>query len=68
MVIDIECHLSNGLPGITIIGYTSKAVDEAKKRLRSAFSSSKINLPRKRIVINLASANTPKESTCFDYP
>lgn len=45
MVIDIECHLSNKLPGITIIGYTSKAVDEAKKRLRSAFSSSKINLP-----------------------
>lgn len=68
MIIDIECHLSNGLPGITIIGYTNKAIDEAKERLRSAFSSSKINLPRKRIVINLAPADIPKESTSFDIP
>ncbi len=68
MIIDIECHLSNGLPGITIIGYTNKAVDEAKERLRSAFASSKLSLPRKRIVINLAPADIPKESTSFDLP
>lgn len=67
-VIDVECHLSNGLPGITIIGYANKAIDEAKERLRSAFASSKINLPRKRIIINLAPADIPKESTSFDIP
>jgi magnesium chelatase family protein len=68
MVINIECHLSNGLPGITIIGYANKAIDEAKERLRSAFASNKINLLRKRIVINLAPADIPKESTSFDIP
>ncbi len=68
IVIDVECHLSNGLPGITIIGYANKAIDEAKERLRSAFASSKIQLPRKRIVINLAPADVPKESTSFDVP
>lgn len=67
-VIDVECHLSNGLPGITIIGYANKAIDEARERLRSAFASSKINLPRKKIVINLAPADIPKESTSFDVP
>jgi magnesium chelatase family protein len=66
MIIDIECHVSNGLPGITIVGYANRAVDEAKERLRSAFASSKLNLPRKRIIINLAPADVPKESTSFD--
>lgn len=66
LVIDVECHVSNGLPGITIVGYANRAVDEAKERLRSAFASSKLNLPRKRITINLAPADIPKESTSFD--
>lgn len=66
IVVDVECHTSNGLPGITIIGYANRAVDEAKERLRSAFASSKLNLPRKRITINLAPADIPKESTSFD--
>lgn len=68
LVVDIECHLSNGLPGITIIGFANKSIDEAKERLRSAFSSSKLSLPRKRIVINLAPADIPKDSTSFDMP
>lgn len=58
--------MSNGLPDITIVGYTNRAVDEAKERIRSAFSSSKLTLPRKRIIINLAPADFPKESTTFD--
>src|SRR5690606_1386775 len=65
-IVDIECHMSNGLPGITIVGYANRAVDEAKERIRSAFTSSKLTLPRKRIVINLAPADVPKESTGFD--
>lgn len=66
LLVDIECHLSNGLPNIIIVGFANKAVDEAKERVRSAFSSSKLNLPRKRITINLAPADLPKDSTSFD--
>lgn len=66
VIVDIECQMSNGLPGITIVGYANRAVDEAKERIRSAFASSKLTLPRKRIIINLAPADIPKESTSFD--
>lgn len=66
ILIEIECQVSNGLPGITIIGYANKSVDEAKERLRSAFSATKLQLPRKRITINLAPADIPKESSTFD--
>lgn len=66
LVVDIECQLANNLPGITIVGYANKAVDEAKERIRSAFDSSDISLPRKRIIINLAPADVPKDSTGFD--
>lgn len=66
VVIDIECHMSNGLPNILIVGFANKAVDEAKERIRSAFASSNIVLPKKRITINLAPADLPKESTALD--
>jgi magnesium chelatase family protein len=65
-VIDIECHLSNGLPLIIIVGLGNKAIEESKERVRSAFTSSKLALPRKRIIINLAPADIPKESTSLD--
>lgn len=66
ILIDIECQLSNGLPSIVIVGLGSKAVSEAKERIRSAFANSGLKLPRKRITINLAPADIPKESTSFD--
>lgn len=66
ILIDVECHMSNGLPGITIVGQASKAVDESKERLRSAFASTKLTLPRKRITLNLAPADVTKESTSLD--
>ncbi|MBA3758582.1 YifB family Mg chelatase-like AAA ATPase [Candidatus Saccharibacteria bacterium] len=66
IIIDVECHTSNGLPGIVIIGFANKAIDEAKERVKSAFSSSKLDLPRKRITINLAPADIPKDGTSFD--
>lgn len=68
VVIDVECHVSNGLPSIIIVGFANKAVDESKERIRSAFSSSKLDLPKKRITINLAPADLPKDSTSFDLP
>lgn len=67
-IVEVECHLSNGLPSITIIGFANKALDEAKERIRSAFSSSGLPFPKKRIVINLAPADLPKDSTSFDVP
>lgn len=65
-IIDIECHLSKSLPNIVIVGYANKAVDEAKERLRGAFANSHLELPRKRITINLAPADLPKDDSGFD--
>jgi len=62
----IECHLSNSLPGIIIVGFANKAVDEAKERLRGAFANSHLEVPRKRITINLAPADVPKDGSSFD--
>lgn len=66
IIIDVECHMSNGLPSMVIVGFASKAVDEARERVRSAFSNSGLEMPRKRITINLAPADIPKESPVFD--
>jgi magnesium chelatase family protein len=66
IIIDTECQLSNGLPGITIVGLGNKAIDESRERVRSALASSQIPMPRKRITINLAPADVPKESASLD--
>lgn len=65
-IIDVECHITNGLPSVIIIGFANRAVDEAKERLRAAFQASKLQFPKKRITINLAPADVPKDSTGFD--
>src|SRR3990167_6036174 len=66
MLVDIECHISAGLPSIVIVGFANKAVDEAKERIRSAFTNCQLELPKKRITIKLAPADIPKDSTSFD--
>ena len=66
MVVTIECHISKGLPNIIIVGFANRAVDESKERLRAAFHASEINFPKKRVTINLAPADIPKESSSFD--
>ena len=45
LLVEVECHSSNGLPGVVIVGMASKAVDEAKERLRSAFCVIRSYLP-----------------------
>ncbi len=65
-LVEVECHTSNNLPNIVIVGSASKAVDEAKERIRSSFASSSLKLPRKRITINLAPADIPKTDGSFD--
>jgi magnesium chelatase family protein len=65
-LVDVECQLSNSLPAIVIVGLGNKAVDEAKDRIRGAFASNGLPLPRKRITINLAPADLAKDSTSLD--
>ena len=64
--IEVECTLTNGLPTIIIIGLGNKSIEESKERIRSAFHCCKLDFPKKRITINLAPADIPKESTGFD--
>lgn len=66
IIIDVECHLANSLPSIVIVGVASKSVDEAKERIKGGFSTSGIRLPKKRITLNLAPADIPKEGSGFD--
>lgn len=68
IVAEVECHITNGLPSILIVGFANKAVDESKERIRSAFGSSQLPFPKKRITINLAPADIPKENAGFDLP
>ena len=66
IIVDVECHLSNNLPNIVVVGFANKAVDEARERLRGAFASCGILLPRKRVILNLAPADVPKVDSSFD--
>lgn len=66
LLIEAECHLSNGLPGMVIVGLGGKAIDEARERIRGAFANSKLEIPRKKITINLAPADVPKEGSSLD--
>lgn len=66
--VDIECHLSNSLPNMVIVGFANKTVDESKERIRGAFTNAGLLMPRKRISINLAPADVPKDSSSLDVP
>ncbi|OGL30788.1 hypothetical protein A3F37_04200 [Candidatus Saccharibacteria bacterium RIFCSPHIGHO2_12_FULL_41_12] len=68
IIIDVECALSNSLPNIVIVGLGNKSIDEAKERIRNAFSASKIKIPRKKITINMAPSDIPKEGSSYDLP
>jgi len=65
-IIDVEADLVQGLPGIEIVGLADTAVKESKERIKSAIKNSGFTLPQKRIVINLAPANTKKEGISLD--
>ncbi len=65
-LITIETHLSNGLPALSIVGMAETAVRESKDRVRSALLNTQLNFPTRRITINLAPADLPKEGCRFD--
>lgn len=64
----VEVHLANGLPGLSIVGLPELAVRESKDRVRGALSNSQFEFPTRRITINLAPADLPKEGGRFDLP
>lgn len=67
-LIEVESDSAKGLPGLQIVGMGSKAIDEAKERVRSAINNSLLEFPAKKITINLAPAELPKDGTLFDVP
>lgn len=64
--VSVEAHLSNGLPSFHIVGLPETAVKESKDRVRSAIINSHFEFPARRITINLAPAELPKEGSRFD--
>ncbi|WNO09013.1 YifB family Mg chelatase-like AAA ATPase [Teredinibacter sp. KSP-S5-2] len=62
----VEVHLSNGLPGFTIVGLPEAAVKESKDRVRSAILNSHLEFPQRKITVNLAPADLPKEGGRYD--
>jgi len=67
-LITVETHLSNGLPGLNMVGLPETAVKESKDRVRSAILNSHLEFPLRRITINLAPADLPKEGGRYDLP
>ena len=67
--VDVEVNLANrGLPAFEIVGLPSKAVDESRERVKTAIVNSNIEFPTKRITVNLAPADLPKEGSFYDLP
>lgn len=66
--VEVEVHLSNGLPSFAIVGLPEAEVKESKERVRAALLTSQFDFPAKRITVNLAPADLPKESGRFDLP
>ncbi len=64
--VDVECDMKAGLPSLQIVGMGSKAIDEAKERVRSAIANSHLDFPAKKFVINLAPAELPKDGSHYD--
>ncbi len=67
-LVTVEVHLANGLPAFAIVGLPEKAVQESRDRVRSALINSGYEFPARRITVNLAPADLPKEGGRFDLP
>lgn len=64
--VTVEAHLANGLPALTLVGLPEAAVKESKDRVRSAILNAAFEFPNKRITLNLAPADLPKDGGRFD--
>ncbi|MDD3445302.1 MAG: YifB family Mg chelatase-like AAA ATPase [Zavarzinia sp.] len=66
--VDVEIAFAAGLPAFTVVGLPDKAVAESRERVRAALGAIGLGLPPKRITVNLAPADLPKEGSHFDLP
>jgi len=66
--VDVQVHMASGVPGFTIVGLADKAVGESRERVRAALNAIGLGLPPKRITVNLAPADLPKEGSHYDLP
>src|SRR6201997_5501045 len=66
--VDVQVQIAPGLPAFAIVGLPDKAVSEARERVRSALIASGLALPARRITVNLAPADLPKEGSHYDLP
>jgi len=67
--VDVEVNvLERGMPSFEIVGLPAKAVSESKERVRAAIINSNIKFPSRKIIVNLAPADVPKEGSCYDLP
>jgi magnesium chelatase family protein len=67
-IVEVESDATKNLPAFQIVGLGNKAIDEAKERVRSAITNSFLEFPKKRITINLAPAEMPKDGAHYDLP
>ena len=64
----VEVHVASGLPSFSIVGLPDTEIKEGRDRVRSAIQNSGFNFPARRITVNLAPADLPKDSGRFDLP
>src|SRR5262245_19717012 len=64
--VDVQVQVAPGLPAFHVVGLPDKAVSEARERVRSALVASGLALPARRITVNLAPADLPKEGSHYD--
>ncbi|MFO1508056.1 MAG: YifB family Mg chelatase-like AAA ATPase [Lysobacterales bacterium] len=67
-LVTCEVHLAGGLPGISIVGLPETAVKEARDRVRAAIVNAQLDYPQRKITVNLAPADLPKDGGRFDLP
>lgn len=68
VAVDVQVQVAPGMPAFTIVGLPDKAVAESRERVRAALLASGLSLPPKRITVNLAPADLPKEGSHYDLP
>ena len=66
--VDVECYVSNGMPGFEIVGLPDAAVKEARERVRAAIRNNGMKFPVSRLTVNLAPADQRKAGTLYDLP
>ncbi len=67
-IMEIELDMTQGMPGLTMVGLPDSAVKESKERVRAALYNSGYSYPQKRLTLNLAPADVPKEGSSLDLP